>query len=321
MSSRPGDHPWNEFWRSGSGAGCLQDSQAKPLAAFWQDFLGRCFSSHFANAIQCRLVDLAAGQGAVIGHAHAIAASLRQPLAAVAVDASLGALKGLQARLPAAVVAADVTRVPFADHSFDLVVSQFGLEYGGLPAFEEAARLVAARGTLGAVIHLKDGAIHRENVASLEAIEVVRRVALFPVAKEYFLTEVQLRRGTGAARAFREVQGRLAAALERVSRVVAQEGEAVAGGTIHRMYSDVVHMSRNPSAFDTAEVVEWLERMSAEADAYAGRMSSMLSATIDDAALGLIQSRLTAQGLKLRSANRIAQNKRGFMAWAVVFER
>ena len=65
-------------------------------------------------------------------------------LVITALDGSHSALAELRRRHPGIrCVVADAVRAPFPDGAFDVVTSQFGLEYAGQAALPEAARLVA----------------------------------------------------------------------------------------------------------------------------------------------------------------------------------
>ena len=66
------------------------------------------------------------------------------------------------------------TELPLPDSSFDFVVSQFGVEYAGIDAFIEAARLVKPGGQLSLLCHYQDGYIDSKNQKMLEAAKIAR---------------------------------------------------------------------------------------------------------------------------------------------------
>lgn len=324
---KPGDgsaaaDPWDDYWRRTREAAAHKAGgpQGEVLARFWTGF----FRDAGATGGRFRLLDLACGNGAATAYALGAAPRLgQQPDRPVALDSSLGAVSDLQRRLPgASVVVADARRAPFAAASFDVVVSQFGLEYAGATAFEEAARLLAAGGVLGAVIHFREGVIFRENTANLAAIGALRDSALLEATQEVFRADLALRTGQGGRARLRSAEARLEAAMGVVSAALRQFGGAVAGGVLERLRDDVVHMHRRKQAHEAAEVIRWAAAMARETEAYAGRMSTMLEASIDEDALRSITRRLEVQGLRARIRETMLMGAAAAPgAWVVVFDR
>ncbi len=194
-------------------------------------------------------------------------------------DCALRGRPAYRARFPAApAVVCDARRTPFQDFAFDLVASQFGLEYAGIAAIGEGARLVAPGGALALVMHMKDGAIHRECEANLSAMAKVRDSRILAVAKEVFRRGLAVSRGQGSRAEFSRAEERFAAAVQEVDAVLAEYGESVAGGTVFRLYADLAHMHARMGAYDPAEVAQWADRMAREVEAYAARMSAMTEA-------------------------------------------
>lgn len=138
---------WSAFWRTGAREGC---TMAFPPAA--QQAIVSGWRAAFANRPpETRLLDIACGRGAVMALAAAAGLASRTGVDIAATDAiAIGGeriLGGIDARA-----------LPFEDRAFDLVVSQFGLEYAGLDAaLDEAARVT--RGDLVLLFHAADGAV------------------------------------------------------------------------------------------------------------------------------------------------------------------
>ncbi|MSQ99569.1 MAG: methyltransferase domain-containing protein, partial [Xanthomonadales bacterium] len=153
------EEDWEGFWRNTREAAAYRSGapQQAVLEQFWGDFFKRTLPM-FPGA---RILDLACGNGAVARSA--IAAARTAGLTHVMVcglDRSDSGLVDLYRRLPSAYpVNADVLMAPFRDGVFDLVTSQFGVEYAGSSAVAEAARLVAPGGVLAAILHLQGGGI------------------------------------------------------------------------------------------------------------------------------------------------------------------
>jgi len=163
MAAKASQDPWGDFWalnlRSGSAAtgeagGCLPQRWAAIEAAqriAWFDFV----ESLGKNA---RVLDLATGDGRVLRWVY----SRRRDLGLTGID--------LAPILPEAPAGAQtiggiaMESLPFADNSYEAVVSQFGFEYGD-PAkvSKEIARVLVDGGQIGLMMHRGDGPILAHN--------------------------------------------------------------------------------------------------------------------------------------------------------------
>jgi SAM-dependent methyltransferase len=307
------DTGWDNYWRGNSGAPAPHPLGER-LEASLQGFWSALFEGASRGPGASRLLDAGCGNGAVTRFALEAAKRAGRPVPLVhGVDRSLPALRDLRDRFPSAFpVVADSARIPFRDGCFDLVASQFGLEYGGAGAFSEAARLVAPGGALAAAIHVKDGGLHRECAVNLEAVDVVRGSGMLRAARDVFRESRALTLGTGRPAAFRQVDV-----------VLGRWGEGVAGGEIHRLYADIAHMYGRKGAYEPDEVSRWLEATEGELAAYAGRMSAMIAAAVDAAGMDAIVARVGSRGLVVRTceALRIGAAAGEPAAWLLVCER
>lgn len=317
---------WDEYWRRTHEAAAHQGGgpQEAVLARFWTSF----FEDVYARVATPRVLDFACGNGAVTRFAVDVAsaqnaASSDAPFI-VGVDRSHAALSDLRKRFPAVhAVIADARRTPFPDERFDVVVSQFGIEYAGVEAIDEAARLIARGGVLAAILHLKDGAIYRECSANLRAIETLRSSGFFAETKQAFAAAFAAARGRAAAADLQRAQGRLAAAAKDVAAILRDRGPQVAGGAISRLYADVNEMYRRAAAYEPKEIGAWIDNMERETQAYADRMSAMRSAAVDEPLFREILQRLRAQRFAARIQQELlmGRDRQEPGAWLLVAER
>ena len=314
---------WDEYWRLTREAAAHKGGgpQDEVLARFWTSF----FRDALSRAPGERLLDLACGNGAVTRFAlDAASVSDRQMPSVISVDNSLAALKELRKRFPPVfAVAADMKRMPFAEGLFDVVASQFGLEYAGIEAVDEAARLVARGGMLAAVLHLKGGAIYRECATNLEAIEGVRNCEILPALKNAVRAGFAASHGRGNNSDVRRAHARLVAAAKELEGILRIHGAAVAGGAAHKLYTDISHMYRRRNAYDATDVAEWADGMAREIVAYASRMSSMLAAAIDDQGIDEIARQVNSRGLSVRIREKLLMgaSRKEPGAWVFVSDR
>lgn len=138
---------WSAFWRTSARDG---STAAFPPAAQQQIREGwrRLLEGRRPDT---RMLDIACGRGAVLalGAAAGIQARTGVDIAQIDAIAENGEhiLGGIDAR-----------DLPFEDATFDMVVSQFGIEYAGLAeAMTEAARVSC--GEIAVLLHAADGAV------------------------------------------------------------------------------------------------------------------------------------------------------------------
>jgi len=156
---------WNVYWGTKRpDSGCIPgapDSVAELLQRTWQDF----FNSLPQEA---ELLDLGTGSGAVLRLAQILRPELR--LTGVDYASSLPDL-GNSVRMHSSVLLEDL---PFGDSRFDVVTSQFALEYGVWPAaVEEMSRVLAKNGYFLLICHHGESIIvaaNRDRVATIDLI-------------------------------------------------------------------------------------------------------------------------------------------------------
>jgi hypothetical protein len=147
---------WNHYWASGalhSCAGSFAGNYAGAIAAFWQ----RVFAGLEGRPV--RVLDLCCGNAPLskLLVESPVFGSGRIDIDAV--DAAQvdprwrGAMPGgMRGRLRVH-CGIDATALPFPDASFELCMSQYGIEYAGATAFDEVARVLAPGGTFAGVLH------------------------------------------------------------------------------------------------------------------------------------------------------------------------
>ena len=148
---RPTD-PWSAYWARGalhSCAGSFEGNYGGAIGAFWDDVIARLPPG-------ARVLDLATGNGALplrLWEHHAARDTLRID----AVDLAEVAPRWFDPATHAGITfhpGVSIDRLPFPDGSFELVASQYGIEYAPLPAaLEEALRVLRPGGTLALAMH------------------------------------------------------------------------------------------------------------------------------------------------------------------------
>lgn len=151
---------WSSFWASGalhSCVGSFADNYDGAIGRFWRERFGRLQPG-------ARVLDLATGNGALPRMLWDMFEG-RHSLAIDAVDLARLAPRWFSPEVHAGISfhpGVGMEDLPFADASFDLVTSQYGLEYAQWPkAVDEAARVCRPGGSLAFVLHHADSVIVR----------------------------------------------------------------------------------------------------------------------------------------------------------------
>ena len=268
---------WDTYWHGTGDAGAYSSGGAShpAILAFWDEF----FQSVKRDYAAPTMIDIASGNGAVLERA--LAAFGEEQADITGLDVSDAAITNIRSRFPRIHgLVADARSIPLDSGGFDIVTSQFGVEYAGLEAIDEAARLLAPGGRFALLLHNQAGSIHQECEESLDAIVRLQESRFISYAINMFSAGFDA--VSGADRAPYEAAAKqLAPAIGALEAIMQQYGQHVAGDTIAKLYHDVGQIHQRIQHYDPGEILDWLNRMDGELDAYAGRMSSMSNCAID----------------------------------------
>ena len=283
---------WNTYWEGARDADAYASGGVShpAVASFWGD----TFSELLSHSEGGNILDIATGSGAVIERL------MEQPgtkhCNVTCVDISEAAIDAVHRRFPDVVgVVADAKSIPLDSGQYDLVTSQFGIEYAGLAALDEATRLLAPAGTLVLLMHIESGLIFRECATALDAIERTQESQFVPRSLQFFEAGFAAVRGADRA-PYERAALQLNPAIQELESVLAKHGEHVAGDTIFRLYSDVQRIHSELQQYEPNDVLQWLRTMEQELSEYKERMTSMCDAAIDEQAFGGVCENLRGRG-------------------------
>ena len=272
---------WTEYWQDEGRSGeVFVDANGRKhpaLTQFWTNALGSLTDGS-------RVVDIACGAGSVFAEIPDF-----DRLELFANDISSEAVELLQQRMPnVSTEVADAKSLPYDDQSFDQVVSQFGVEYAGLPAFLEAARLVRPGGSLVTLSHYKNGYIDSRNAIELSAAEAVLASRFVDHAAAVTTAVFADNRSAfdKAFAGFQPAEQALAAAHDRHSQ-----------GVHAHLYAGFRQLFENRDRYAEADIHAWLTDMRAEVDRTVLRLTTMRSAALGDDDAQELAAQLASAGL------------------------
>lgn len=194
---------WSDYWADAVLHGCTEQfpaSTQRSIAARWR-------STFAALPADAAVLDLASGRGAVL--ALAVESRTRsKDLCLVGADlARVEAPAGCGFTIEGGIASA---ALPYADRSFTLVTSQFGIEYGGFSdSLEEAARV--ADHALLLLVHAADGVVAQQTAQQAEQADwMLQDLDMMGLLRTHFSTPTP---GTAAT-----VTAALRAIAERAER-------------------------------------------------------------------------------------------------------
>ena len=314
----PAIESWDSYWQGAQSSGAYTGGGSEhPLVlSFWTDY----FAEAWERKEQPRIIDIASGNGAVVEHARNVFGGVLPGFTCL--DISESAVKILEERFPGIRgVVSDAANIFLEPGSFDIVTSQFGVEYAGLDAVESLERLVAPKGELALLLHTRDGVIFRQCTDNLAAVRAMQEAEFTSRCSAMFEAGFALMKG-GDPEPFQVAGRALAPAIKAMEDIMKRYGQHVASGSVLQIYRDVRTIHKRMKHYDCAEVLEWLQKMEHELVAYEGRMASMRSVALDEADFEQVRAALTAKGLTILRAEPLRQSERDLpVAWALIARR
>ncbi|MGH8061108.1 MAG: class I SAM-dependent methyltransferase [Pseudoxanthomonas sp.] len=309
---------WSSYWANGalhSCAGSYAGNYVGAIADFWRPLLERLQPGD-------RMLDIATGNGAL----PMLAWEQRQAGGAISIDAvDLATVapawhdlrKHPQIRFHSGV---RMEQLPFADEGFDLVVSQYGLEYGQWPeALHECLRVCRASGTAAFILHHAESVLVKVGCCELENQRLLlARDGLITTAREV-LPWMELARSGGIGLAQDGEAGRCKDAYNLAMRRV---GERIEVGEVPDLLVEArAWIHGLVSIGGDGGLADRYSRLDAYRDALATailRTEEMVSHALDEQAVEAMVATLRQARPGAGISYRVIEQSEGVLGWGVV---
>ncbi len=291
---------WNAYWQGASGTDAFASGGLSHpgFPAFWALALGEFLASDAGG--EARILDLATGSGAVIEALSLLPGAKLENLSCL--DVSKAAIDGVKNRFANITgIVASANDIPLEAGQFNLLTSQFGIEYAGPAAIDEAVRLLAPGGSLLFLMHIRPGSLYRECGAAVEALHRTQQSGFVELTRNFFNSGFAAVRG--ADRAPYEAAARaMNPAIGELEAILSEHGEHVAGDTVLTLLNTVQTIHQRIGHYDPDEALRWLQSMENEIPLHEQRMASMRDAALDENAFRQICENLSNKGLTIDRA-------------------
>lgn len=297
---------WSNYWEYESLKGEVfvdkSGNKHPELAEFWKQVFNDFQSTE-------QIIDLASGAGSIF---HSV--NHQTFLNLHAVDISDIALERLQEDIPQAQVQIGTcSNLPFSDHSFDHILSQFGIEYSTEDGFYEALRIMAINGDFTALVHYKDGYIDDRNASELEGIELLIEGAFVNISakiansfnsKNTLLTQKYVQE--------------FSAIEPLVHAYCTKHGS----GMPAHCYSGCKRLLQEYAKYNHADIIQWFENMQQELEQSRVRLQNMRSVAFSKDRMAIMTETLLKKGAKGLSAETfiLSQHDKP-VAWILKFRK
>lgn len=315
---------WAAYWTGASGddAAVRSPESAARLDRYWAEAL----AARLKGIARVSHLELACGSGAVTRALVGVAAAAgvatpRLVCSDYAATAVAQALSTLPDAHPAGAVA-DAARPPFAAESFDLITSQFGIEYAGMSAFTAALPLLAPGGAFIALVHIADGPIASECQANLVLLQAAQEAELVTGMIRLLRMARKVDAGQGNASALAKQEAALSGNINALREKVLRAPQGPARDLLQRLIGDMVTLYQRRQAYTPADADNWLNHQASELESYAARMRSMLDAALSEADIEALGTSAAQAGDFTLEVGRLAFEEGGpACAWTIEIRR
>jgi SAM-dependent methyltransferase len=288
---------WDRYWHCDRIASCFDGAGAtnygEAVAEGWRSF--------FAGLPDAaRIIDLCAGNGAIALIAAEVGRSEGKAFAITAVDQAdidppaYVTRYGDAMRDIAFLGRTAVEALPFRDASFDVAVSQYGIEYSDTDrSAREAARVLAPGGRARFVVHAAEGIVASNARSAIEDADFMLKGAdLIGSARRCLEAVRKVESGDGSMAARQWANAAVASfktALALADRHVPHATDKIMLSNSAGVLLDAFQ-ARAKVGFDAA--LAKVDRVETEILAHRGRLRALVDAALDEAGAAALGARL-----------------------------
>ncbi|WP_258406090.1 class I SAM-dependent methyltransferase [Shewanella aegiceratis] len=315
-------HHWDEYWQQGhltSFGDSFSGNYSGVLETNWhQDFN--------ALADNFKVLDLATGNGALplLLNQHFKGANKKGEVIGVdlaQINTNLDELAlNEQVRL-SLLSHIDCSSLSFEDSSFDLVISQYGLEYSDLAlSIPEAIRVLKPGGRLSLVTHHSRSMIINRNRRILNVVSQHSITKVFETIEALILKMGTLTNAEDVQRIKQDIEcEQLRHQLNQEISTLAQSDEE--GLKDSELLTYVASLFQQGLFWPLAKKQQYLAFARQQIETLRDRLGELVEASLDELALSAMLANLIELGANLSSINQIEDNAGQVLGWKIVINK
>ncbi|NMP17565.1 class I SAM-dependent methyltransferase [Thalassotalea sp. Y01] len=301
---------WSQYWQQGhltSFGEDIKGNYSGPLKQVWQALFAPLNESH-------RVLDIATGNGALVSLLYDD--NIQNSLPAVdAIDlAKLQIESSLLTRSETTKFYDHVNaeELPFTDDFFDLIVSQFGIEYANWnKTLVHVARCLKPGGKAQFVVHNSESTIVKPNSAILKMnIELAKRGGPIDTLKSLCQTLQKQGKGAPLAEKHRNKLNKI------MNKLVQQDEYAFKATNFHMLARSCMQ-----SISQIEQVNSLFSGFESERKGSVERLSDLINAAVDDKQKRRITQLIAVNGLKLELFEVVYNEQNLPLAWQIQLEK
>ena len=292
---------WHRYWQCDRIASCFDGAGATnyddSVAAGWRDFFAKLPKG-------TRIIDLCTGNGAVALMAAAAGREQDKHFSITAVDQADIDPPSYVTRNREEMAAVhfvgrtEVESLPFPDQSFDVAISQYGIEYSDLDrAIAEIARVLGPGGQARFVVHASDGivAANAQTVIA-EADLLLGEIDLIGASRRCFEAVAAVERGNDSDAARQNAKSAFEAFRTALQLTGAQVPKAADPMMFHNSGGVMLDafQARRRVGYDA--VFEKVDTVEGEILAHRGRLQALVDSALDEAGVEALCTKLREAG-------------------------
>jgi len=324
MTTNSRGDEWSAYWVGAEGgqAAVAGDNKAASLSGFWS----KIFERSFAGRKTLSHIDMACGAGTVTQSAISVADKLKTPQASfVCSDYSESAVHRAISTINderVCGVVSDGSSPALKSDQFDVVTSQYGLEYAGKTAFEKACSLVAQDGYFAALVHIKDGPIARECKTNLSLLDDIIDQSFLPRMVKLMATARKMDQGHTSEKQVKKLERSLFTDQAKMLQAIQAIPPNPASILAFRLLSDMGTLYQRRRNFADTDADGWLAHQKQELASYQLRMRSMVEAAMSEVDMNDIVAALDSKNASEPEVSKFNMDgEEEACAWSLVLRR
>ena len=285
----PTDAKWSDYWKNDSNGSevfvTADGKKSQRLSEFWQ-------AQFTPNDEFCFAVDIASGAGSVFSTLNHLSIKCK-----VAVDISFHAFNPNDKS--SLFVQGDASRLPFANNSVDLLLSQFGIEYAESDtqqAFSEAGRVLKPGGNLKAICHIAGSTIETQKRRELDGLTLIDKHQFL-----HHATQVAV------ALHNQDVEGikKITPLFQTIEQDIHQYCQMNPDGMHNHIYRGVRSLLSDWRAYSLDDTKQWLKDINTQKQLLTERLKFIVNAALHSEDIERITLVLDKQNCRIKASSAI----------------